>query len=360
MVVRGSQRARFALAIVSVLCLIALAWVGPTWEASRWPGVVVAGSTFRVSALSPGRYAWTLEEGRAARGPGLIRQHLYQVERDDLVELALANGLSTGMRVAEGQTLGSLRSSRLYGERERLLAERAALNATLDQLIAGARPEELAQARAQVAVATAKKNGLDPLAGRERALSASGASAAEVIEQAESAAEVAAREVDLARAALVLLAAPARQEEVSALQSQLAAIDADLSTLQRVSAEENLTSPINGVLELGGTLERDGEPVVLRVLDLDTVFVRIEIPPDARRRVHAGDKVRFVSPAAPGARFEGSLVEISEAAAIDTADIATFWGVAKFSNTEGQLRPGYSGIAEIDTTGGAAAAGDAR
>lgn len=329
--------------MVAVALLLALTATTGGVERGGWPAVVVAGRTFRVSALSPGRYAWTLEDGARARGPGLLRQHLLQAERSDLLELSLRPDLVTGARVAEGEVLGGLLSSYLSGERDRLQAEKESLQAQLALLTAGARAEELQQARANVAVAEARAAGLRPVAERERSLQSQGAGSAELAELAESSASVAAREVELARADLKLLAAPARAEELAALEASIRSIDASLAAMDHVGAEQQLQSPIAGVLELGGSLEPDGEPVVLRVHDLDTQYVRVRLPPDRRGDMAVGDLLAFET-SASDRDYRAEVVEISASAAVDVYGSAWFWAVARLQDSQGLL-PGYPGTA---------------
>lgn len=341
---RRRQAVRIAIGIVAAALLLGLTAVTHSHERGSWPAVVVAGRTFRVSALSPGRYAWTLEDGARARGPGLLRQHLLQAERSDLLELSLRPELVTGARVNEGEALGTLDSSYVSGERARIAAEREALAAQLALLEAGARPEELQQARASVAVAEARAAGLKPMAERERSLRASGAGSVEQVELAESAAAVAARELELARAGLKLIDAPARAEEIASITASLKALDASLAAMDQVAGEQQLTTPIAGVLELGGSLEPDGEPVVLRVHDLDTMYVRVRLPPEGRGDLGMGDQLRFHSAAAEG-EFLAEVVEIAASAAVDINGSAWFWAVARLQDGAGLL-PGYPGTAE--------------
>ncbi len=347
----GDRRSDIAQAGLGLLALATLAaatlGVSPWSDAGR-PAVIVAAQEYRVSALSPGRYAWTLEDGSRAGGPGLLNQSLYQFERNDLVALSLEPSLRSGARVEAGQFLGTLRSSHIEGELASLRAQRASLAARQALLEAGARPEAVQRARQAVSVAEARDAGLRSELERSRRLVADGAAGAAELDVLTHQVEVSSREVALARADLALASVGARPEEVGALVEEARAIDARVAELEAMNDSVRLLSPITGVLELGASAEADGEPVVLRVRAVDTLFARFPVP--AGTALRTGDAVSFQTRALPGRDFQAQVTEVSSAAR-PLAGEPVQWATAEIHGVDGALSPGWVGTVGLPGAG---------
>lgn len=333
------SRPRRLLGIAALFTLLVGAATVPTWGTSRQIALVEASDTFQVVAEGSGSWSAILTDGRPARGGTIRSQRVLSMDRADLVELSLAPGLMTGQRVTAGEALGRLRAPRAERRLAEARAERDALAARRELLAAGGRAADVAVADKAVRVARAEHAAWLPEVERLRTLVANGAASEAELQTAELQAEVLAAQVSLARAELEATRSPARPEALSEVDAEIAAVEAALIEAEEL-AGELLTSPIDGVLELGGT------SWLLRIYALDVVYLRIPIPEHHRNRLKLGAPVVFTSPAAPG-RFEGEIVDISVDAGTLPTGTRVFWASAEVDNQAMLLRSGMSGQVEV-------------
>ncbi len=156
-----------------------------------------------------------------------------------------------GSVVKTGQVLARLDTSRLESRVRQAQAQVAAQSQLLRKLNNGARPEEIAQARAAVAAAEAEaanaKSNLDRLqsisdASKGRAISTTD------LETATTQVRMSEASANNHREALALLLAGTRQEDVQQAKAQLDAAEADLSLLRQQFVDAELKSPTDGVI----------------------------------------------------------------------------------------------------------------
>jgi multidrug efflux pump subunit AcrA (membrane-fusion protein) len=326
-----------AILLLGILALLAT----PQWGDMRQKALVDADQTFRLNSLEGGVHGWSLRSGWPAEGEALVREQVLELERSDLVELEIDPSLSPGDEVQEGQEVAWLRSPRDERRLTELQAMRSELEAQLDLLGAGQRPEEVAEARQRVRLAQAAWEGHQLELERIRRLHGDNAVSSAELEQAEVQDRLLALELEVAKAARRVTESSARPEEIQGVQAQIEGLEARISELEGRLAGLTIRSPITGLLEMGG------RRVVLRVYDLDPVYLRIALPEADRHRMMVGAPVRFRSPAVANTIFEGSVVDISEdAATVNGGQV--FWVSAEVPNTSLLLRSGMSGVARIE------------
>lgn len=124
--------------------------------------------------------------------------------------------------------------------------------------------------------------------------------------------------------------------------------DAQLAHLaHRAPGNLAITAPASGVIVdkpiVAGTRFAAGD-TILRLADLSTVWVTVNVPATQIGSVRLGQAARFTTPALPGRRFSGSVSFLQP-----TLDAATrTLGVrVALPNPEGQLRPGLFGLIEL-------------
>jgi len=342
----GSKRSvgRTLAGIAAVVVLILLALLLPRWGDLRLRAVVEAGHTFNLASIGGGSYEWTLRDGRPARGQGIIRQRVLRFERSDLVELELVPELSNGDLVSPGQQLASFHSPRTQRRLIEMMAMRDSVGAERALLEAGGRPEEVREARARLNLAEAAREGELPQLERIRALAAEGLVTAAELEAAELDDQIRAMEIELARAELAVTRSSARPEALAAVDGEIASLDARVAEFDGLLEENRIECPIGGVLEIGGNRN------VLRVYDIDEVYLRIPIPEASRFRVHIDDPVRFETPSHPRRTFSGEIVDLGENA-INLNGAQIFWASAAIDNAEHDLRSGMTGVAMLTLHG---------
>ncbi|MDP7110585.1 MAG: hypothetical protein QGH45_01410 [Myxococcota bacterium] len=337
---------RIAAGLLAIAALAVLSLLIPRWGAFHQRAVVEAGRTFRLSSERSGSYDWTLREGSPARGQGTVEENTVQFRRAELVQMRLAEDLANGVVIREGQVLASFHSPRVEASVEELRALRDSLVADQALLASGARPEEIQAARAKLELAEATRAGEQPQLERVRTMAAEGLVTEAELDAAELLDEMRALEIELARAEVAVARSSARPEALASLDAQIAAADARIADLEILLDEYVIRSPIDGILEVGG-----GRRGVLRVYDIDVVYLRIPIPQAHRHRVEAGDPVTFRTPADPGKEFGGTIVDMGENA-LNLNGQQIFWGSAEIANPGHRLRSGMTGEVELEIDGG--------
>ena len=337
-----AHRLRRMAGLLAIGVLGALLLLLPRWGGLRLKALVDADQTFRLSTATGGQHSWSLRAGWPAEGEALVREQVLRFERSDLVELAIDPELRPGQAVQEGQIVAWLRSpadARAQAENEALRAQLEAQRALLQ---AGGRPEEIAEATRRVGLARAAWEGHQPELTRVRALHAQGAASAAELEATELQDHLLALEIQVAEAAREVVGSPARPEALAAVDAELAALDARAAELASRLEGSVVRSPITGLLEMGG------RNVVLRVYDLDPVYLRMALPERERHQIRVGSTVRFSTPAVSQVEFTGAVVDIGEDAVASELGGQIFWVSAEIANPELLLRSGMSGVARID------------
>ncbi len=337
----GRGRLRTVVGVAAIALLLLLALVTPRWGGLRQKAVVDANQTFRLHSLESGGHRTSLRSGWAAEGEALVWERALELERSDLVVLEINPELSPGDLVQEGQVVAWLRSPRNQRRLVELQAMRDRHIAQQDLIAAGKRDERIERRRQQLALARAAWEGIQPELSRTRALHQEGALSAAELEQIEGRERLLAMELEVASAALELVEAEARPERLEAAKARVEAVEARINELELRLEGETIRSPITGLLEMGG------RRVVLRVYDLDPVYLRVALPEADRHRLQVGAAVRFRTQAVRDSIFEGEVVDISEDAS-PMASGQIFWVSAEVSNPEQMLRSGMSGVAQIE------------
>ena len=328
---------RFAMGIAAIIALLVMSVVIPRWGVVHQRAVVEAGRTFRLTSEQAGVYSWTLREGSPARGQGTVQENTVQFRRSELVQLQLEPNLANGVKIQQGQRLATFGSPRLQAQIGELAGLRGSLEAEHALLAAGARPEEIRAARARLDLAEATREGERPQLERVRALAGDGLVTEAELEAAELLDEVRRLEIELSRAELAVSRSSARPEALASLEAQIAAVDAQLGELEILLEEYVIESPIEGILEVGG-----GRRGMLRVYDIDVVYLRIPIPQAHRLRIAIGDEVAFETPSDIEISFPGIIVDLGENA-LNLNGQQIFWASAEIENPNHRLRPGMTG-----------------
>jgi len=243
------------------------------------------------------------------------------------VELAFNNSerisevlVEEGDKVVRGQILARLDMGRLNPEVAEAQAEVDAQQAVVQRLHHGSRPEEIAQARANVALATADQlnaeqqwKRLTALAG----LTAGRAVSQQDIDDAKAAMDTAGARLDVAQKGLDLSVIGPRPEDVAQGEALLRANQAKLDLLRRQSADAELVSPSDAVVR--SRLLEAGEMISPQrpVFDLaveNPKWIRTYVSEPDLGRIHMGMKASVTSDSFPGRALAGWVGFISSVA----------------------------------------------
>ena len=234
-----------------------------------------------------------------------------------------------GAVVHHGEVLAQLDTSRLKPRLAEAEARAGAQRAVLERLHHGSRPQEIAQARANLALAQAQQRQALAHDARVAAVfhrSGGRAVSRQDVTDARAAAAVAAARTRVAREALRLAVLGPRREDVAQATALLAADRAKVNLLRQELADAELRAPLDAVVRT-----RIGEPgdmaspqnPVLTLAIVNPKWVRAYIPEIDLARVHPGMKASVAVDAFARRRFAGWVGFISPEAEFTPKTVQT-------------------------------------
>jgi HlyD family secretion protein len=239
-----------------------------------------------------------------------------------------------GDRVRQGQLVARLDTSRLEPQVAQAEAQAVAQRQIVERLRNGSRPEEIAQARANVE--SAKADAVNARQQYERLRSASEGSAGRAVRQqdidnARAALQVAEAKLAVNQKALDLAVAGPRREEVAEAEARLRANQAQLALLRQQLADAQLLAPIDAVVRTRvlepGEMSSPQKPVFSLAIT-DPKWVRAYVSEPDLGKVHPGMLASVAVDSFPDRRFEGWVGFISPVAeftpkAVQTEELRT-------------------------------------
>lgn len=231
-----------------------------------------------------------------------------------------------GDRVTRGQLLAELDPSRFRDAVDRDRARVAAQEQVLARLLAGSRPEKIAEARARVAAARAKLENAEIIWKRQKALAAEQDVTRQSLDDATAALKTARADLDRGQEALILALKGPRREDIAAARAQLQADRAALALARRELQDTKLYAPENAVVEdrivEPGDMVSPDTPVLTLALD-NPVWVRAYLRETALGKVRLGMRADIESDSFPGKRFAGWVGFISPTAEFTPKTVET-------------------------------------
>jgi HlyD family secretion protein len=234
-----------------------------------------------------------------------------------------------GSVVHTGEVLARLHTGRLLPRVKQAQAQVAAQSEGLRKLRNGARPEEIAQARAALAAADAEA--FNARGQLERLQSISDASQGRAVstqdlEAASAQARMSEAQAKQMREALALTLAGPRKEDIDQAQAQLDAAQAQLALLQQQLKDAELVSPVDGVvrnrLMEPGELATPQRPV-FSIAIAHPKWVRAYVSETDLGRIAPGLKASITTDSAPQNPVEGSIAFISSSAEFTPKTVQT-------------------------------------
>jgi len=234
-----------------------------------------------------------------------------------------------GDRVTRGQVLARLDTSRLKPQVATAEATVEAQLAVVQKLHNGSRPQEIAQARANVAAAKADQVNADQQWRRLTALTTlttGRAISQQDLDGAKAALDAAQAHLAVAEKALDMAVIGPRQEDVAQGEAQLRADQAQLEFLHRQLGDAELVSPSDAVVR-SRLLER-GEMVspqrpVFDLAIMDPKWIRAYVSETELGRIHMGMKASVTADSFPGRTLSGWVGFISSVAEFTPKPVQT-------------------------------------
>jgi HlyD family secretion protein len=263
-----------------------------------------------------------------------------------------------GDKVSRGQLLVRLDDSELAADVKRQEAALRSAQATLRDLEKGARQQEIEDARAAVSSAEATRSMTEREFQRNDQLFKQNLIAAQDVDRARQAYEVARAQERSAREKLALILEGSRPDQIDAARWQVTQAESALAQAQSRLREAQVISPIDGVvlrknLEAGETAN-PGVPILTLVNPKD-VWLRAYVPETEVGRLKVGDTATLRVDAFPNRVFAGRLIEIGSEAEYTPRNVQTkkervnlvFRIKIQIDNPEGILKPGLPADADV-------------
>ena len=251
-----------------------------------------------------------------------------------LIDLQVAEG----DRVAAGDVVAHVDTRDVELQIGRARAERAAADAQVRQLQAGARPQDIRQAEAQVDAATADaaaaeadRRAAESDLQRFEALLEANAGSQKQRDDAKARVDVArerergARDRIRAAGEVVSgLRAGAQREVVEGARARVAVADAQLAVLEKARGDAVVMSPVSGIVTQ--TLTNAGEVIAPRaplfvVTDLDHAWANLFVPEPLMPRIALGQAATVTTDA--GDRVPGKVTYVSPQAEFTPRNVQT-------------------------------------
>ena len=327
-------RARWAKGAAGLVLLIVLS------VAATWAGLHLGGGT-----ATPVGVTGTIEATQVDVSVKITGRILERLVKE-------------GDRVTRGQVLVRLDDSELAADVRRLDAALRSAQATLRDLQKGARPQEVEDARAAVASAEATRTMTEREYQRTEQLFKQNLIAAQDVDRARQAYEVAKAQERSVRERLGLLLEGSRPDQIDAARWQVTQAESALAQARSRLRETVVVSPIDGVvlrknLEAGETAN-PGVPILTLVNPKD-VWLRAYVPETEMGRLKVGDTATLRVDAFPNRVFTGRLIEIGAEAEFTPRNVQTkkervnlvFRIKIQIDNPDGLLKPGLPADADV-------------
>ncbi len=218
-----------------------------------------------------------------------------------------------GDPVKKGQLVGSLLRNDLVAQRERDALGVIQAQAQLDDLLAGARQQELRDAEIAVSIAETNYEKAGKDYDRAVELHQGMAISDAELEKADTAYKQAANQLESANAKLSLLRSGSRTDQIAAAQAGVEQSAAVLKASEVLLEDTKIICPIDGVI-LSKNFEQ-GEYVqagsaVATAANLNDMWIRVYIPTDDLPQVKLGQPVTFTV-SGSSVEYTGTVEEIA-------------------------------------------------
>ncbi len=256
-------------------------------------------------------------------------------------------GVDKGDRVREGQVMVRLEDDEYQAQLQQAVGQMAMLQAKLEEALHGSRPEEIAQAIANVDVGKADLENARVTLERTKGLVREGVAPVQSLDDAQSRYDQAVHKLNALQKTYELVKLGPRQEEIDALRGQLEQAKGSVAYAQTALANTVIRAPVTGTIleravEKGEFVttsfvgDRGAKGYVVSLADLNDLEVELDISQNDFSKLHAMQHGVITTDAFPDRKYDGYIKEISPEA---NRQKATVQIKVKVSKPDDYLRP---------------------
>jgi HlyD family secretion protein len=231
-------------------------------------------------------------------------------------------GVDKGDRVKEGQVMVRLEDDEYQAQLEQARGQLATLQARLAEALHGSRPEEIAQAQANVESAKADLGNAKVSLDRTRGLVKDGVASRQTLDDAQARYDSAVSKVNSLQKAYELVKLGPRQEEIDALRGQVQQARGMVAFAETNLDNTVIRAPVTGTIleravEKGEFVttsfvgDRGAKGYVVSLADLNDLEVELDISQNDFARLHSGQHGIVTTDAFPDRKYDGFIKEIS-------------------------------------------------
>ncbi len=256
-------------------------------------------------------------------------------------------GVDKGDRVKEGDVLVRLEDDEYQAQLLQAKGQLASLQAKLAEAIHGSRPEEVAQAQANVSTAQSDLDNAKITLDRNKRLLKDGVVAQQVVDDSQGRYDNALHRVISLQKAFELVKLGPRQEEIDSLRGQVDQARGAVNYAETNLANTIIRAPVTGTIleravEKGEFVttsfvgDRGAKGYVVSLADLNDLEVELDIAQNDFAKLHADHRGIVTTDAFPDRKYEGYIKEISPEA---NRQKATVQVKVKIAKPDSYLRP---------------------
>jgi len=256
-------------------------------------------------------------------------------------------GVEKGDRVREGQVLVRLEDDEYQAYVTQAKGQLASLQAKLDEALHGSRPEEIAEALANLNSARADLQNAKVSLERARNTVGEKLGSQQSLDDAQSRYDGAVHKVDSLQKSYELVKLGPRQEEIDALRGQVEQAKGALAYAETNLANTIIRAPITGTIleravEKGEFVttsfvgDKGAKGYVVSMADLNDLEVELDISQNDFAKLHSNQRGSITTDAYPDLKYDGYIKEISPEA---NRQKATVQIKVKVQKPDDHLRP---------------------
>lgn len=231
-----------------------------------------------------------------------------------------------GDHVHKGQLLATLHKARMQAQYAAAEAKVASRKAIVARLEAGSRPEEIRQARAEVAAAKARLHDAKLTYERNRKLHQKEAVSRQIVDDAQATLDTTRADLNVVEEALALAVEGPRSEDIEEARAMLRVDEAQLALAAEVLKDTDLYAPSDGIIRNRilepGDMATPQTPVFSLAMT-NPVWVRSYAPETVLGKLAPGMQAEVSTDSFPGKTYSGWIGFISPTAEFTPKNVET-------------------------------------